>query len=155
MFPDHRRDVSGPQAEGVPADLLQEGGAVLGQAVDEGAGQGGGHLQELIGVEERSHRGVQAGGSTRRAREPSGLGAPGPAGAPRDLQNHPGGPPPDHQAKRLPGHLHQVVWTFCLFGGGGNGDGDFKAGIGGVGDLLEGNQNADQRDCRCSSPPRC
>lgn len=61
--PYHRRDVSGPQAERVPPDVLQEGGAVLGQAVDEGARQGGGHLQELVRVEERSHRGVQPGHS--------------------------------------------------------------------------------------------
>lgn len=36
---------------------------MLSQAVDEGAGQGGGHLKELIRVEERSHCGVQAGKS--------------------------------------------------------------------------------------------
>lgn len=41
-------------------DVLQEGSAVLCQAVDEGGGQGGGHLQKLIGVEERRHRRVQS-----------------------------------------------------------------------------------------------
>lgn len=41
-------------------DVLQEGGAVLCQAVDEAGGQRGGHLQKLIGVEERRHRRVQS-----------------------------------------------------------------------------------------------
>lgn len=62
MSTHHGRDVSGPQAEGLPLDVLQERGAVLGQAVDEGARQGGGHLQELVCVEERGHCGVEAGG---------------------------------------------------------------------------------------------
>lgn len=51
--------VSGPHGECVPVDVLQEGAAVLGQAVDEATGQRGGHLEKLIGVEQRRHRGVQ------------------------------------------------------------------------------------------------
>ena len=42
-------------------DVMQEGGAVLPQAVDEAAGQGAGELDELIRVEERSHCGVKTG----------------------------------------------------------------------------------------------
>lgn len=63
VFPYHRGDISGPHGEGVPMDIMEEWRAMLSQAVDEGAGQGGGHLEELIRVEERSHCGVQAGKS--------------------------------------------------------------------------------------------
>lgn len=82
--PYHGRDVSGPQAQGGPLDVLQEGRAVLGQAVEEGAGQGGGHLQELIGVEERSHGGVQPGESSRGGEHASSW-APG---APQAAETH-------------------------------------------------------------------
>lgn len=75
MLPHHGGYVSGPHAERVPLDVLQEWRAVLGQAVDEGAGQGGGHLQKLIRVEERSHCGVQAGETGRRGQKPSRLGS--------------------------------------------------------------------------------
>ena len=54
-----RRDVSGPHGERVPVDVVKEGGAMFSQAVDELTGQGGGELEELIGIEERSHCGVQ------------------------------------------------------------------------------------------------
>lgn len=40
-------------------DIMQKGGAVLGQAVNEPTRQGGGHLEKLIRIEERSHCGVQ------------------------------------------------------------------------------------------------
>lgn len=56
----HGRHVPGPQGERVPLDVMQEVRAVLPQAVDEFGGQRGGELQELIGVKERSHGGVQA-----------------------------------------------------------------------------------------------
>lgn len=49
-------------------DVLQEGVAVLCQAVDEGGGQGGGHLQKLIGVEERRHRRVQSATAKKQRR---------------------------------------------------------------------------------------
>lgn len=39
---------------------------MLCQAVDEGGGQGGGHLQKLIGVEERRHRRVQSATAKQR-----------------------------------------------------------------------------------------
>lgn len=38
---------------------MQEGGAVLAQAVNELTRQGGGELEKLIRIEERSHCGVQ------------------------------------------------------------------------------------------------
>ena len=57
----HGRHVSGPHGQGGPMDVMQEGGAVLPQAVDEAAGQGAGELDELIRVEERSHCGVKTG----------------------------------------------------------------------------------------------
>jgi len=43
--------------------VVQEGGAVLPEAVHEAALQRGGHLEELIGVEERRHGGVETGRS--------------------------------------------------------------------------------------------
>lgn len=46
--------------------ILQEGGAVLRQAVDEAGGQRRGHLQKLMGVEERRHRRVQPATATQR-----------------------------------------------------------------------------------------
>lgn len=60
--------VSGPQGECVPVDVLQEGAAVLRQAVDEAAGQTSGHLKKLIGVEQRRHRRVQST-RTKHSRE--------------------------------------------------------------------------------------
>lgn len=38
---------------------MKKGGPMFSQAVDELSEQRGGELKELIGVEERSHRGVQ------------------------------------------------------------------------------------------------
>lgn len=76
---------------------------MLSQAVDEAAGQGGGHLKELIRVEERSHCGVQTGKSPEQDINEH-VCCPGPlqgAKDTRDLQNGPGGLPPDHQTKRL------------------------------------------------------
>lgn len=40
-------------------NIMQKGGAVLPQAIDELTGQGGGELEKLIRIEERSHCGVQ------------------------------------------------------------------------------------------------
>lgn len=40
-------------------DVMQEGGAVFPQTIDELTGQRGGELEELIRVEEWSHCGVQ------------------------------------------------------------------------------------------------
>lgn len=54
--------VPGPHGQCVPVEVQQEAGAVLGQAVDEAAGQRGGHLEKLIGEEQRRHRRVQSAG---------------------------------------------------------------------------------------------
>ena len=40
-------------------DIVQKGGAMFPEAIDELTGQGGGELEELIRIEERSHCGVQ------------------------------------------------------------------------------------------------
>ena len=58
-FPYHRRHISGPHGECVPVHIMQKGGAVLTQAVNELTLQGGGELEKLIRIEERSHCGVQ------------------------------------------------------------------------------------------------
>lgn len=148
MLPHHRRDVSGPQAERPPLDVLQERGAVLGQAVDEGAGQGGGHLQELVRVEERSHCGVEAGGQGgEAAAHEASWRASRTSCTCSDLQDGPRGLPPHHHSERLLANLNQVVWIFRLLGGGGNGDGNLKPWTGRVGDLREEKQEADQRHC--------
>lgn len=51
-------------------DIMQKGGAVLAQAIDELTGQGGGELQELIRIEERSHCGVQPDRTLERVSKP-------------------------------------------------------------------------------------
>lgn len=62
----HRRHVSGPHGECVPVDIMQEGGAVLPEAIDELAGQGSGELEKLIRVEQRSYRCVHTRGKWLR-----------------------------------------------------------------------------------------
>lgn len=59
------RNISGPHGQCVPLDVVQKGGAVFTQAINELTGQGGGELEELISVEERRHCGVQADGGRR------------------------------------------------------------------------------------------
>lgn len=62
---------------------------MLSQAVDEGAGQGGGHLQELIRVEERSHCGVQPGEQPAEQDRKSPRLAPGPSSkVPREPETY-------------------------------------------------------------------
>lgn len=58
----HGGHVSGPHGERVPVHVVQEGGPMLSQPVDELTLQGGGELEELIREEERSHCGVQTAG---------------------------------------------------------------------------------------------
>lgn len=55
----HGGDISGPHGEGVPVEVMQKGGTVLPQAINELSGQGGGKLKELIRIEERGYRSVQ------------------------------------------------------------------------------------------------